>query len=174
MVSVVMNTPLITKVYVPKYIFPISKVISIEINFMISLGILLLAVLLNGIALKPIMLLMVIPVIGITIFSMGMGLLLSALMVYFRDMQFLYGIITTMWMYMTPIFYPATILSGRASIILKVNPLYHLIHFARTVIIENIVPPASEFVLCLFVPILVLTICALIFRKLQRNFVLYL
>lgn len=174
MASIVMNAPLITKVYVPKYIFPISKVVSIEINFVISLVILFLAVLLNGLTLKPVMLLLIVPVIGITIFSMGMGLLLSAFMVYFRDMQFLYGIITTMWQYLTPIFYPESILADKVAIALKINPLYHLIKFARTVVIDGIVPSAMEFACCLILPIIIFVICCIIFRKMQRNFVLYL
>lgn len=174
MASIVMNAPLITKVYVPKYIFPIAKVVSIEINFVISLGILLLAVLLNGLTLKPVMLLIVVPVIGITIFCMGMGLILSALMVYFRDMQFLYGIITTMWMYLTPIFYPESLLADKVAIALKVNPMYHLIKFTRTVIIDGVVPSAIDFACCLLIPVAVFLVCTAIFRKLQRNFVLYL
>ena len=174
MAAVVVNAPLITKVYVPKYIFPMSKVISTEINFIISIGILFIAILLNGLRITPLLLLLIIPVIGVTIFSMGIGLLLSALMVYFRDMQFLYGIITTMWMYLTPVFYPESILADKMAIALKINPLYHLIKFSRTIVIDNTIPPIQDAAVCLFVPIAVFILCALIFRKLQRNFVLYL
>ena len=174
MAAVVMNAPLITKVYVPKYVFPMSKVISAEINFIISIGILFIAILLNGLRITPLLLLLIIPVIGVTIFSMGIGLLLSALMVYFRDMQFLYGIITTMWMYLTPVFYPESILADKMAIALKINPLYHLIKFSRTIVIDNTIPPIQDAAVCLLVPIAVFILCALIFRKLQRNFVLYL
>lgn len=174
MAAIVMNAPLITKVYVPKYIFPVSKVISANINFVISIGILFIAVILNGITLSPKMLLIIIPCIGVIIFSIGVGLLLSALMVYFRDMQFLYGIITTMWMYLTPIFYPEGILEAKMAIALKINPLYHLIKFARALIIDGNIPPIQDFLLCLAIPGIVLIICGGIFRKMQRNFILYL
>lgn len=174
MASLVMNAPLITKVYVPKYIFPISKVVSTEINFVISIVILFLAVIFNGIPLHPRMLLTIVPIIGVTIFSVGIGLLLAGLMVYFRDMQFLYGILTTMWMYLTPIFYPESILAEKVAIALKINPLYHLIKFTRTVIIDGIIPPAQDFLLCLLIPLAVFFVCALIFRRIQRNFILYL
>lgn len=174
MISIVMNANLITKVYVPKYIFPTSKVISASINFLITIIILFTAVIINKIPFSPTMFLLVIPIISIILFSIGIGLILAGLMVYFRDMQFLYGIITTIWMYLTPIFYPENILSDSLMIILKLNPLYHIIKFARTIIIDGTLPGMYNFAACILVPVMAFAIGALIFRKLQRNFILYL
>ena len=70
----------------------------------------------------------------IAIFCLGMGMLLSAAMVFFRDIQFLWGVLTTIWMYLTPIFYPADLLPESIAWVLKLNPLYYFITFLRTCI----------------------------------------
>ena len=123
LVSITGNAGLITKVYVPKYIFPVSKILSSCINFAFSLIALFIIVFVNG--LKPSILYLMLPfgIICTIIFSMGIGFIVSAMMVYFRDTQFLYGILLTMWNYLTPVFYPESILPDRYMIFMKLNPM---------------------------------------------------
>ena len=96
------NSRLITKVYIPKYIFPLSRTISSSINLAISLVPLLLACLVLGVSLRPQALLFFYFLICLIVFSLGIGLFLAALMVFFRDIQFLWTVLTQIWMYATP------------------------------------------------------------------------
>ena len=106
MSSILGNAALIKKVYVPKYLFPMSKVCSCFVNLLTSFIALLIVIVATGTPLTWTVILLVFPVLYVFLFSLGMGLLLSALVVTFRDLQHLYGVLITAWMYLTPIFYP--------------------------------------------------------------------
>ena len=95
-------------------------------------------------------------------------------MVYFRDIQFLWGVMTMIWMYFTPIFYPASILPEKVAWVLNVNPLYYYITFARTCFMDGISPEPIVYVQCFVMAIGALLVGALVFRKTQDRFVLYL
>lgn len=168
------NARLITKVYIPKYIFPLSRTISSSINLGISLIPLLLACLVLGVAIRPQALLFFFFLICLIVFSLGIGLFLSALMVYFRDIQFLWTVITQVWMYATPIFYPAEIVPDKYRFILRINPLYHFIGNARTCLINGVSPEPKAYLFCLFFAALSLAIGSYTFKKTQDNFALYL
>lgn len=101
-------------------------------------------------------------------------MLLAAAMVFFRDVQFLWGVLSMIWMYLTPVFYPANILPGNVAWVLKVNPLYYFITFARTCVMEGISPEPIIYVRSLVTALGALLIGALVFHKAQDRFVLYL
>ena len=121
--SIVGNASLITKVYMPKYIYPLTRVMSSMVNLVISLIPLLIVCVITGVEFHKSALLAFFFLICLTVFSLGLGLLLSAAMVFFRDTQFLWGVLSMMWMYATPIFYPETILPEEFKFILQVNPM---------------------------------------------------
>ena len=172
--SIIGNAGLITKVYVPKYIYPLTRVLSSLVNLVISLIPLLLVTLISGIVPTKAYLLVPFALVCLAVFSLGIGLLLAALMVFFRDIQFLWGVLTMIWMYLTPIFYPATILPKNVAWVLNVNPLYYFITFARTCFIDGISPEPVMYALCAMTSLITLILGALVFRKGQDRFVLYL
>lgn len=172
--SIVGNAGLITKVYMPKYIYPLTRVMSSMVNLGISLLPLLIMVLVTGVQLHKSAILAFYFLSCLVIFSLGVGLLLSAAMVFFRDTQFLWGVLTMIWMYATPIFYPESILSEKYKIILQVNPLYHFLRNIRLCILEGISPEPAVYVQCMAMSMAALLVGALIFRKVQDRFVLYL
>ena len=179
--SITGNATLITKVYVPKYIYPISKVCSASINILLSMAPLLLVTfvygLFNDLYLKPSILLLPFALITLIIFIMGMGFLLSSLMVFFHDIEFLWGVVASMWMYATPIIYDInTIAVGKLSwvaSIIKLNPMYHYVEFVRSIIISGTSPALSEYVICLAYSFGMFAIGAFVFKKTQDKFVLY-
>lgn len=171
--SIVSNSSLITKVYIPKAIYPVSKVLSTSINMFISFVPLLLAVLITGERITIAYLVLPFLFGCVILFCIGMSYILSSAMVFFRDTQFLWGIISLLWMYATPIFYPETIIPDNFAFILKLNPMYHFIHFFRVVLMEQIAPQPNEFFYCFVSAILVFIIGNLIFKKTQKKFVLY-
>lgn len=174
LVSIVGNAGLITKVYMPKYIYPLIRVVSSIINLGISLLPLVIMMLVTGVELRKSAVLAFYFLASLIIFSLGMGLLLSAAMVFFRDTQFLWGVLSMIWMYATPIFYPEDILPDKFKFILQVNPLYHFLKNIRLCILGGVSPEPAVYVQCLLIALGALLVGALIFRKTQDRFVLYL
>lgn len=172
--SIVGNASLITKVYVPKYIYPLTRVMSSVINFGISLLPLVLVSVITGVHFRKSAVLAFYFFACVIVFSLGLGLFLSAAMVFFRDVQFLWGVLSMIWMYATPIFYPETILPDNFKIILHVNPLYHFLKNARICILDGISPEPIVYIQCMLIALAALVVGALGFRKSQDRFVLYL
>ena len=172
--SILSNAGLITKVYMPKYIYPMVRVMSSTINLGISLIPMVLVCLVIGVAFKKAAILSLFFFICLAIFCLGLGLLLSTAMVFFRDTQFLWSVVSMMWMYATPIFYPESILPENLRFVLKINPLYYMIKSIRTCIIGGISPEPLVYFQCLLFALGMLLIGAFVFKKNQHKFVLYL
>ena len=181
--SIIGNAPLITKVYVPKYIYPVTKVLSASINIVLSMIPLLLVTVIYGLFSDPhlyltcAVALLPFGLLFLLIFCVGIGFLLSAMMVFFHDVEFLWNVFSSIWMYATPIIYSFSMFEDRASWIvrlLKWNPLYHYIQFFRTIILDGQAPALTEFLICLGFGILAVVVGLSVFRKTQDKFILYL
>ena len=172
MSSVLGNASLIKKVYVPKYLFPVSKVCSCFVNLVTSFIALVIVIVATGTKLSWTALLVFIPVIYVFVFSLGMGLMLSALVVTFRDLQHLYGILITAWMYMTPIFYPVDMLPEWVADLVRLNPLANFIEMFRDVILYNVVPSGILQAKCIVSCVVALGLGLWIFYKQQDTFIL--
>lgn len=173
LMSILGNASLITKVYVPKYIYPVTRVLSSTVNLLISLLPLLVMILFTKTPLTKAYILLIFPLVCLVLFCIGLGCLLSSLMVFFRDTQFLWGVFSLLWMYMTPIFYPESILPPEFAIVHRINPMYHFIKFARIVIIDGISPEPRMYLLCMAFALGFLAVGAFVFKKLQDQFVFY-
>jgi ABC-2 type transport system permease protein len=201
--AIVGNFNLITKVYIPKYIFPMSKVLSSAINMVFSLIALYLIVIEETIrshivAARAVAAgaanaqALVDATVNITwthlmlpyvlacmvIFCIGVGLFLSALTVFFRDMFYIWGVVLTAWNYLTPLMYPESILDGSKyqtmmTFIFRINPLYYFVKYARMVVLDNMVPSLQLHAQCLGSALIVLIIGLLFFRKNQNKFIYY-
>ncbi|QNM07000.1 ABC transporter permease [Qiania dongpingensis] len=168
------NASLITKVYVPKYIYPISKVLSTSINLLLSLIPLFLVAVITGQKITLAYLLIPFGVICFLTFVIGVSFILSTAMVFFRDMQFLWGVFTMLWMYATPIIYPVSLLEGTFLLTFqKINPMYYYMCFFRTIIIDGVSPEPTQYIMCLGFALAALLVGGLIFRKAQDQFVLH-
>ncbi|MBQ6126252.1 MAG: ABC transporter permease [Erysipelotrichaceae bacterium] len=174
LISISGNANLINKVYIPKYIFPLARTISSMINLGLSLIPLLLVSLIMGIALHRSVFLMYYFLACLIVFSLGIGMLLSALMVFFRDIQFLWSVIIQIWQYATPIFYPAEIIPAKYKFVVQLNPLYHFIGNLRKCLIDGISPEPLAYLYCFVFAFGMLVIGAFVFKKTQDKFTLYL
>lgn len=172
--SIVGNTGLITKVYMPKYIYPLTRVMSSVINLVISWIPLLIVCIFTGIQFHRSVILALYFSLCLVIFCLGLGMLLATAMVFFRDTQFLWGVFSMMWMYLTPVFYPESILPENLKFILSINPLHHFIKNIRLCILDGLSPEPVVYVQCLLMAVGALIVGALVFRKSQDRFVLYL
>lgn len=172
--SITSNASLITKVYIPKYIYPISKMLSATINFLISLIPLLVLIFLTPLSVTKAYFLLPFPLLCIFFFCLGFGMILASGMVFFRDIQFLWGILSTMWMYGTPIFYDINIIPEQYRIIIYCNPLYYFIDFFRTCIMMGTSPDPFLYIKCGLFALGMLFLGMFVFKKTQNRFVLYL
>jgi ABC-2 type transport system permease protein len=178
MQSVVGNFALMSKVYIPKYIFPVSKVLFCGINFLLTLIPLALIIFITGFGETPCVvdfwyLLLPYVFLCMLLFTLGLGLLLSTISVFLRDMFYIYGIILTIWNYVTPIFYDISIIPESIQPIFKLNPLYLYINGARTIILNGECPDILSLLAMFLVGIITLLFGSLIFKKNQDKFVYY-
>lgn len=171
LVSITGNAGLITKVYMPKYVFPITKVLSACINLGFSLIALYLLILFSGLKITWLYIFIPFALLNMIIFTIGFSLILASLMVFFRDMQFLYGVFILLWNYMTPIFYPENIIGDRFKWVLQFNPMYHFIRYARNIILDNSMPTLRAHLFCLIFSIGTLIIGTIIFKKTEKKFI---
>ena len=181
MTSITSNFSLINKVYIPKYIFPVSKCLFVAINFVLSLIPLLLIILLSGNAaagtkcyINIYYLLLPYIYVCMFLFVTGVGYILSTIAVYLRDMIYIWGILLTIFNYFTPIFYSITILPTWLQSILKLNPLYMYINATREIMLFSTMPSLVYLLMCLVVALVTLLLGLFIFRKNQNKFIYYL
>lgn len=173
MTSIMNAAPLLKKVRVEKMVFPLETVLFSLLNFAISL-IAVLAVMVFfqviptwRVLLLPVLLIMVL------LFCVGLGLLLSSLAVFFRDVIHLWGVITTAWMYATPIFYPMELLPDWMQQLMQFNPMYQFITYFRDVTMYEITPSLETHMVCAGMAIITFLVGLFVFRKTEKKFILY-
>jgi ABC-2 type transport system permease protein len=171
--SITGNASLIKKVYIPKYLFPLSKVFSSIVNILFSFIAMMLVMLATGVQFYPTMLLSPLLVFYLILFSTGLGMMLSVAMVFFRDIAHLYSVFTLAWMYLTPIFYPSSLLADKASWALDVNPMYYYIDYIRCLVLYNNVPSLKQNVICFMFGFVFLCLGLIFFYRKQDKFILY-
>lgn len=171
--SILENGHLIKKIYVPKYLFPLSRVASSGVNLCFTIPALLVIMLVTGQALSIKLILCIIPLLLLFLFCLGVGFCLSALSVYFRDMFHLYGIALTALNYATPIFYPETIIPDSYLWLVKCNPLYYYLKMFREVVYANTVPELNLILICSGISTVAICIGSWFFMKKQNEFILY-
>ena len=90
------------------------------------------------------------------------------------DIQYIYGVFTTAWLYLTPIFYPETILPEGLRAVLQINPLYHFLKSVRMCILDGLSPEPVVYVRCMAIALAMLVLGAAVLYRNQEKFVLYL
>lgn len=171
--SIMANGSLIRKVYIPKYIFPMSKVISSFVNLLFALLAIVIMIFITNVKISWTIILFPLSLIYLLSFAMGIGLILSAYAVFFRDLIHLYGIFLTVWTYLTPIFYPISIIPEKYRFLIEINPMYYYIQFFRQIILYSQVPSLNLNLICLSISIITLVIGLYAFYKNQNKFILY-
>lgn len=130
--SITGNASLLKKVYVPKYIFTLSKVTSDLVNLFFSLGALVIVMLATGVSFHWTFFLIIVPILELYAFCVGLGMMLAAVAVFFRDVQYIWGVVLTAWMYLTPIFYPVEALPDKLEwLVTRLNPMYYYVTVFR-------------------------------------------
>ncbi len=171
--AVVSNFGLLTKVYFPKFILPLSKVLSSSINLVISMIVFFILGSFMDIHIWWGYILIIYVLICVLLFTSGVSFILSALQVFMRDVQHLYSVLIIIWMYSTPILYPIDVIPVEFLPLFKANPLYLFIDFLRQITLYSTIPNFQSFIICALWGIVVFIIGAIVFVKTQSKFIYY-
>lgn len=174
MESITGSASIINKVYVPRYIYPLSNVFSALINLLISLIPLVLICLITGLQITKAYLLLPIAILFLFLFASGMALIMATSNVFFRDTRFLWGVVTMMWTYLTPIFYTETIIPEAFRSLYHANPMYQFLLFFRNIFIQGVTPQPINYLYAFIGAVVPLTLGIWFFSRNQNKFVLYL
>ena len=173
MTSLVGNAGIFTKVNVPKYLFLFSQNVSSLINFGLTLLIFFAFVAFDGIPFTWKFFLLLYPTACLIVFNVGMGLVLSALFVFFRDMQYLWGILTQLLMWLSAIFYTIDAYSYTAQCLFLLNPIYLYIRYFRKIVIDNEIPTPQFHLLAAAYALLSFAAGAYMYKKYNHEFLYY-
>lgn len=168
--SVVSNGNLVKKIYFPRLILPISVSTTGLMNYVFGLIIVIPALLITGIKLTPFALFLPVVMLVNYIFTTGFCMILSALYVYFRDLEHIVSIITMAWFYLTPIVFNLKIFPEYAQKILQFNPMTQFVTAYRNVLMYGKLPDAVGFGLVTIFSVGIFLLGLKIFSKLQKNF----
>lgn len=171
--SLMGNAGIFTKVNVPKYLFLMSKNVQCLINFGLTLCVFALFCALDHITFTWKMICLIYPVLCLILFNIGVGLVLSALFVFFRDIQYLWSVFTQLLMYMSAIFYTTDGFSPLIQKVFYVNPVYVFISYFRKIVIDATIPSLGIHLLMLADALIVLGIGCLIYKKYNHKFLYY-
>ncbi len=171
--TIVGSGQMIKKVYLPKYIFPLSKVTFSFVNFMLSF--VAAAGVLVFYRITPTINILYLPLwlLEYYLFTLGISMLLAAAMVFFRDIQHLYSLFILAWGYITPIFYPVDSLAPWMQKLMNLNPLYHYITYLRNILLNGVCPSLNQNIVCLAMAVVSFAIGSHYFHKKQGRFILY-
>lgn len=173
MSSLLGNASIFTKVNVPKYLFVFSKNIQSLINFVLTLGILFLFCVLDRIPFTWKFILLLYPICCLVLFNIGVGLVLSALFVFFRDIQYLWSVFIQLLLYMSAIFYTIDHYDPIVQNLFLLNPIYLFIRYFRKIVIEAAIPTIWFHLLMAADVVIVLGLGCWIYKKYNTRFLYY-
>lgn len=173
MSSLMDNAGIFTKVNVPKYLFLFSKNVQCLINFGLTLCVFVVFCVLDRITFTWRFILLIYPILFLVVFNVGVGLILSALFVFFRDIMYLWGVFTQLLMYMSAIFYTVETYSPRTQQLFLLNPVYLFIKYFRSIVINTTIPSPALHLLMAADSLLALGIGSWIYKKYNHRFLYY-
>ena len=176
--SILDAAPLLKKVKIDRFVFPVQKILFALVNFAFSL--IAVAIVMLWFRVVPTWHLIWLPVcLGLLmIFCIGIGLVLSAATVFFRDVIHLWSVVLTAWNYLTPVFWDFQMLLDRGAPawtigIVKMNPMYGFVTFMRDIVLWQQNPSLEILLLCTVWAVIMLAIGIFVFRKTEHKFILY-
>lgn len=176
--SLVDNQNLIQKVYFPRIVLPFSIIVSQAYTWCIEMLVLIVALTIAGAVVWPWLPLIVLAMLLLAIFSSGLALLLAVANVYFRDTQYLFGLVFQLWFYSTPIIYPLSYVEQLSSSsegiagtninildLFRLNPMEGFVDIFRSMLYDNRAPAPSDFVICAIWAAVIFTIGLIVFQR---------
>lgn len=167
------NARIFTKVNVPKYMFLLAKNVQCLINFGLTLVVFFVFCIIDKISFTWKMVTLLYPICVLVLFNIGVGFILSAMYVFFRDIEYLWTIFTQLLMYLSAIFYRVESFSPDAQKLFLLNPVYLFIKYFRSVVIDAVIPPLWFHGFMLLDAIVVLGLGFWMYKKYNHKFLYY-
>ena len=173
MMALMGNAHIFTKVNVPKILFIISKNSQTLVNFGMTFIVFLIFCVFDGISFSPRLFLLAYPIVMLLLFNVGVGMILSAFFVFFRDMRYLWQVTTQLLMYMSAMFYSIETFSPQIRNLFLLNPIYLFIRYFRKVVIDGAIPSIAFHGLIAFDVFIVLVLGIIIYKKYDTELLYY-
>lgn len=171
--SLISNASIFTKVNIPKYMFLLSQSITALINFGLTLIIFFLFVIGEGLPITLDYVCLLFPIICLVVFNIGLGMILSALFVFFRDIEYLWSVFSTLLMYLSAIFYDINGYTETIQYAFLLNPVYVYIRYFRKIVLEGIVPSPWFHLLALGYALVAVGIGCYVYKRNNTKFLYY-
>lgn len=168
--SLVKNSSLITKVYLPQEVFPIAAILSKFIDLVLTLVILVLFMLVFGISYK--LTLLYFPLVFVFQFLLvaGISFILSALNVFYRDVENVISVVLILWMYITPVIYPQEFIPEKFIPIFNLNPMMPIINSYRNIVLFGVPPAWTSFIYACIFSVVIFVVGFLFFKSKSKHF----
>jgi ABC-2 type transport system permease protein len=163
--SIASNGPVLTKIYVPPQVFPISTALAGLVNFFIGMIPLTIVCLISGQSIAWTMPLVIVVGICLALLTAGIGLTLSIMYIRYDDMRNIVNVLLMILMYFTPVFYPISILNPRLQQIIQLNPLTSYLDIFRWAFSNNAVATVGDFIFMFSTSALSIIIGTIVFKK---------
>ena len=172
--SIVINGQLMRKTRIPYYVFPLSAMGCSVVNFLFQLVAFLIVLVFTGT--WPSVHTVAFPLVCLEMFgfTFGFGLLLAVANIYARDTSYLFAVLTTAWLYLTPLFYPITVLPEiMQKLISWFNPAYYYVHMARSIFLDHVWPDPMMLLRGGIAAVLFTALGLLVYSKAKKQMILY-
>jgi len=156
---------LMHRIYVPRVMFAATAIGTGLVNLALSLPALILIMVLSGVRPQPALLFVPVAVVFICLFTLGVGLVLSTLVIYFADVFEMFQILLMSWFYLQPIMYPIEIIPASRQWLFKLNPMYYFLSVFRAPIYEGRLAPARDIAMAALISVITFVIGWWIFTK---------
>ena len=169
-VSLTSNSNLVTKLYFPREIFPISAVIVTLIDTALASTVLVALMVYHHVPVSPLIVLLPFVLLVQICFTCAMALLLSMANLFFRDVKYLFEIVIAIWMFATSVVYPTDLVHGRLGMLLRLNPMTPIVDGFRAAIIGGFAANYTAFNIAAVVSIVGVLVSWLIFHRAEFLF----
>lgn len=173
MTSLMGNASIFTRVNIPKYLFLFSKNVQTLINFGLTLIVFFVFCILDKITFTWKFIFLIYPMVTLLLFNIGLGLILSALFVFFRDIQYLWSIFTQLLMYLSAVFYTIDRYPYHVQYLFLLNPVYLHIRYFRKIVLEATIPTVEFHLIMLIYVLAVVRLGFWMYKKYNTQFLYY-
>ena len=167
------NAGIFTKVNVPKYVFLFSVNIQVLINFALTLLVFFVFCALDHVPFTWKFICLIYPIATLLMFNVGIGMILSALFIFFRDIDYLWSVALQLIMYGSAVFYTVGNLSPKVQLVFACNPIYRHISYIREVVLAGAVPSLGTHLTLLGFALAAFAAGAFMYRRYNTKFLYY-
>lgn len=164
------NSSLITKVSLPRVIFPVASVVAKMVDLLLTTLILFGFLIIYGVNLKATILFIPIIFIVQLLLVLGTSFILAAINVFFRDIENVLSVVLMMWMYLTPVIYPPELIPEEFTSLFNLNPMMPIVNAYRNTILHGVAPPWPSFIYASIFSVVIFIVGYIFFKRRAKYF----